>query len=68
MINRDLFLQKKSNLENSNVVMSIVWLSMVKILIYKNVDKFSRICTSKNKCTVVKCEIAIFKSCVGNPR
>ena len=39
MINRDLFLQKKSNLENSNVVMSIVWLSMVKILIYKNVDK-----------------------------
>ena len=39
MINRDLFLQKKSNLENSNVVMSIVWLSTVKILIYKNGDK-----------------------------
>ena len=38
MINRDLFLQKKSNLENS-VVMSIVWLSTVKILIDKNVDK-----------------------------
>lgn len=51
---RFILTEKKSNLENSNVVMSIVWLSMVKILIYKNVDKFSRICTSKNKCTVVK--------------